>query len=174
MSEPKKFTAGTLQEWTREDEYAFGLWTFKYVLIGPANKEIPCTADAGLLSVILSSVDCADWQAGKYAWMLMREQSAERVLVDRGYVYIEENPLDIDGPVDQLSHAEKVLAAIEKRMESRVLSDHENYSIDGRALTRIPIMDLNKLRKQYAWKVHEEKAGRGEVKRFTGKKVRLK
>lgn len=174
MSEPKKFIAGTLQEWTREDSYAYGLWSFKYVLIGSASKTINCTVDAGLVSVILPSADSSDWPAGKYAWTLVRERDGETVHVDRGYFYIDANPIGIEDPIDVRTHAERVLEAIEKRMESRVLSDHENYTVDGRSLARIPMMDLNKLRKEYAWKVRMEKESRGEVVRFTGKKLRLK
>jgi hypothetical protein len=174
MSEPKKFIAGTLQEWTRDHEYAYGLWSFSYVFVGPKNNTIICTADAGLVSVILPSVDTAAWPAGKYGWFLIREKDAEKVHVDKGFMYVEANPFETAEGADQLSHAECVLASIEKRIESRVLSDHENYSIDGRALTRISIMDLRKLQKDYKWLVHQEKVKRGEVKPFTGKKVRLK
>ena len=174
MSEPLKFFAGTLQEWTREDEYAYGLWSFKYVLIGVASKTINCTVDAGLVSVILPSVDSIDWPAGKYAWSLVREKDGEVVHVDRGYFYILANPTTVADPIDVRTHAERVLEAIEKRIESRVLSDHENYTVDGRSLSRIPMMDLVNLRKRYSLLVRKEKENRGEVKRFTGKKLRLK
>ncbi|WP_396586455.1 hypothetical protein [Bermanella sp. R86510] len=174
MSEPIKFFAGTVQEWTREDEYAYGLWSFKYVLIGPSSQEINCASDAGLVSVILPSADTVSWEAGKYAWTLIREKDGEMVHVDRGYFYILANPSTVANPVDVRTHAERVLEAIEKRIESRVLSDHENYTIDGRSLNRIPMMDLAKLRQQYALKVRKEKENRGEVKRFTGRKLRLK
>lgn len=174
MSEPLKFFAGTLQEWTREDEYAYGLWSFKYVLIGAASKTIDCASDAGLISVILPSSDTANWPAGKYAWSLVREKDGEIVHIDRGYFYVLANNNTISDPVDVRTHAERVLEAIEKRIESRVLSDYENYTIDGRSLNRIPMMDLVTLRKKYSLLVRKEKESRGEVKRFTGKKLRLK
>ncbi len=174
MAEPSKFIAGTLQEWTRDDEYAYGLWSFKYVLIGPKNHTITCTGEAGMVSAILPSVDSATWPAGKYGWFLIREKDSESEHVAKGFFYIEANPLNVAEGTDQLSHAERVLASIEKRIENRILSDHENYSIDGRALTRISIMDLQKLKKEYSWKVHNEKASRGEIKPFTGNVVRLK
>lgn len=174
MAEPLKFIAGTLQEWTRENEYAYGVWSFKYVLIGPKNYTLVCTGEDGLVSASLASADTANWPAGKYGWYLLRENGGESLHIDKGFFYIEASPFDMAEGTDQLSHSERVLAAIEKRIESRVLSDHENYSIDGRALTRIPIMDLYNLKKQYAWKVRSEKIKRKEIKPFTGRKIRLK
>lgn len=174
MSEPKSFIAGTLQEWVREDEYAYGLWSYRYALIGPASKSIECTVDAGLVSVILASADTADWEEGRYAWTLLREKDNEAVHVAQGFFTIKANPLGVEGVADVRTHAEKMLAAIEARLEGRILSDHESYAVDGRSLSRIPIVELNKLRREYSWKVRQEKVRRGEVKRFTGPKVRLR
>ena len=172
--EPKQFYAGSLQEWVRDDDYAYGLWTFKYLLVGPESYTVNCISDAGLVSVILSSTDTANWKAGRYAWFLVREKDGETVHIDKGFVTILENVSNVSAPVDQLTHAEKVLAAIRKRIEERAISDHENYSIDGRSLARIPFSELVGLEKRYAWRVKRERAGRGETSIMKRRTVRLK
>lgn len=63
---------------------------------------------------------------------------------------------------EQLTHAERMLAAIEQRLEGRISSDHQRYSIDGRSLDRIPIMELEQLRTQYRREVQQIHIKRGD------------
>ena len=43
-----------------------------------------------------------------------------------------------------MTHNEKMLAAIQARLEKRVVADHESYSIDGKSLNRIPFEQMVK------------------------------
>ena len=56
-----------------------------------------------------------------------------------------------------LSHAEKVLAAIEAALERCASTDQMNYSIEGLSLARTPIADLLTLRDRYKAEVVREK-----------------
>lgn len=174
MAEPYKITAGTLVEWNRPDEYAHGLWTFTYHLIGPSKQQISTSADAGIVEVTLRTADTTAWPVGRYQWFLMRENGGDQVKVDEGFFTVAENPLGAAATVDTSTHAERMLAAIEARLEGRAKTDYENYSIDGRAISRIPVVELDRLRIRYANKVRKEKIARGEVKPFRGNVVRLR
>ena len=174
MSEPSKFTAGTLVEWSRADDFAHGLWSFTYHLIGPNKLQIDTTADGGFITVALNTAQTQDWAAGRYNWFLIREVNGDRVKVDEGTLVVEASPFNAEDVTDTTTHAERVLAAIEKRIENRVVSDLENYTIDGRTINKIPIAELQTLRRRYMNEVRNEKIARGEIKPFKGNKVRLR
>ncbi|MCH2039912.1 MAG: hypothetical protein MK185_04720 [Saccharospirillaceae bacterium] len=55
-----------------------------------------------------------------------------------------------------MTHNEKMLAAIQARLEKRVVADHESYSIDGKSLNRIPFEQLVKYEQVYAVRVARE------------------
>ena len=57
------------------------------------------------------------------------------------------------------THAEKTLSVIEAALAGRLTSDIAEYSIAGRAVKKIPIDQLSKLRGQYAAMVHCERTG---------------
>lgn len=154
--EPINIVSGTSTSWNRADSWAHGLWQYEYIFTGPQQFRLPTTADAGLVEVSIAVTDSANWSAGKYQWTLQRKKDLEVVLVDTGFTTVLENPLD-QVTVDHRTHAEKMLALIETRLEGRIVSDHESYSHNGRSLNRIPLEQLNKLAIQYRNKVAQEK-----------------
>lgn len=61
------------------------------------------------------------------------------------------------------THAEKLLALVESEIEARLTgtgSAHEGYTIEGRAITKIPLTELTRLRAKYASAVRQERSGR--------------
>lgn len=58
---------------------------------------------------------------------------------------------------DQRTHAEIALANIESALAGRYTADVQAYQIHGRALTKIPVLELKKLRTQYRWEVWRER-----------------
>lgn len=56
---------------------------------------------------------------------------------------------------EQPSFQERMLAAIEARLEGRISSDHQRYTVDGRSLDRIPILELQALRDKYRREVYQ-------------------
>ncbi len=153
--EPTAFTAGTSVSWDRADEYAYSLWSFEYLFTGPEQNTVVAESDAGTVSVSLSAAD-SNWPAGKYQWTLFRTKDTERVLVGTGFTVVYTNPADQSGVVDHRSHAEKMLEAIEAKLEGRISSDHESYTIDGRSLNRIPVEQLVQYRTKYRNEVARE------------------
>lgn len=54
------------------------------------------------------------------------------------------------------SHAVKMLALIEARLEGRVLKEHSEYSIAGRSMKLMSLEELRKARKDYRIEVAAE------------------
>lgn len=162
--EPTQLSAGATAEWSRNDAYAYGVWAFKYVLTGPQQIVIDATAVGGEVSVLVDAVTTAGWLAGKYQWTLTREADGQTHVVAVGYVSVIASAIAQTGAVDHSSHAERMLSAIEARLENRAVSDYEQYSVSGRSLARIPFAELVRLRDRYRDEVARQK------RRETGKK----
>lgn len=67
------------------------------------------------------------------------------------------------------SHAVKMLALIEARLEGRALKEHSEYSIKGRSLKLMSMEELISARSKYLVEVHREEAakeGRSRTKIF--------
>lgn len=74
--------------------------------------------------------------------------------------------VDNETTEDETTHAERMLALIEQRLEGRITSDHESYTIEGRSLTRIPFAELREYRKYYRKEVYNIQQARGLKPRF--------
>jgi hypothetical protein len=165
MSEPVKFFSGDALSWSRTLDSVVD--TASYRLVGAeSHYTIAATVDGLTLSASADSTTTAGYTPGSYKWFLLATVGTDRLTLDEGYLVIEDNPANLTD-LNTQTHAEKVLAAIESRIEGRILSDHENYSIDGRSLTRIPIDQLIQIRRQYQWIVHDLHVKRGQKKTLT-------
>jgi len=162
--EPTVITAGTSASWTRADDYAYGLWDFSYILTGPERIAIATESDSGTVTASVTALDTAEWTAGKYQWILVRESGTDSILVGTGYLTVNASPFIENTVIDHRSHAEKMLIAIEARLENRAASDYEQYSIEGRSLARIPFAELNK------WRIHYRNEVARLQRRESGKK----
>ncbi|GGA80738.1 hypothetical protein GCM10011369_23360 [Neiella marina] len=163
MSEPLKIVAGTTISWSRPHTGEAAA-SYEYILLSEDNKiTISAGYVDGELLVSVSAATSADYAAGVYNWHLLETIGQDVNLLSEGRIEIKANPAQ-QSTSQALSHNEKMLSAIRKRLEGRILTDHENYSIEGRSLSRIPFDTLKKLETDYAWKVHHERVARGERK----------
>lgn len=106
----------------------------------------------------------AAWTPGVWCWAAVVRNIAtgERATFDQGEVQVLPDPAT--STADQRSQARRILEAIEATIEGRVVKDVDNYSIEGRSLTRIPMEELIKLRTRYRSIVRkEESPGSGGV-----------
>ncbi len=154
--EPYTIVSGTSLSWCRDDEYAHGLWMYQYIFTGPQQITLSAAADAGVVNIEVASATTTDWLTGKYQWTLQRKKDMEAVVVATGFTTVLENPVD-QTTVDHRTHAEKMLALIESRLEGRIVSDHESYTVNGKSLNRIPIEQLDSLARKYRNLVAKEK-----------------
>jgi hypothetical protein len=168
MSELTSFTAGDTVTWTREVEQTDH--AYQYILLGAQGKQvIDASLSGNEITVTLTSVQTSAFASGEYHWFLFSTYNSERYPVAEGYITVVYDPTKLV-KMETSSFASRMLIAIEKRLEGRILTDHENYSIDGRSLSRIPFQQLEQLRTKYTWLVRKEKVKKRQLK----KHVRIK
>lgn len=161
MSEPTRLTAGMAVAWSRASSLADGVRTFTYRLVSSTGKiDIATVSADGQIAVDVTSAESSNWDAGQYKWFLLVDDAGEASILAQGFIEIAANPLTLT-TLNSSTHNERMLAAIEAKLEGRISTDHERYSIDGRSLDRIPIEQLSKLQKEYKWKVHHERIAKG-------------
>ncbi|MCL1124230.1 hypothetical protein [Shewanella surugensis] len=165
MNELKKISAGTSLNWTFEHDLADGTWQFEYILRGQSAIAIAASAENGQVTFIATASTTATWIAGHYDWRLYASKGDEKHVIESGQLEIEPDFTQVQAEYDPRSHAKRMLDAINTVLEGRILSDHERYSIDGRSLDRIPIMELHKLRRSYILKFSRENGSGFRIKR---------
>lgn len=82
--------------------------------------------------------------------------TGERVVIHDERITVTPNVAAVV-PSELLTGNQRILAAIDARLEGRVTGDQESVMINGTSLTRIPIEKLSTLRGVYAAKVWQEK-----------------
>jgi hypothetical protein len=167
-TEPLKIISGDRAAWKRTDlgtDYAPASYSLKYSarLEGSGATSIDITASESGSDYIIEvgqSVSTA-YTAGTYHWQayIIRTSDSERLTVDSGTWEIISNRDAATS--DPRNHIKIVLDNIEAVLEGRSSKDQENYSIQGRSLSRTPIPDLMVLRDRYkAMYVQEKRAER--------------
>lgn len=165
---PARLVAGDTWAWTRCDIgeahdptlYTLG-FTFTPVAGG---SPVPIAAPAvdGVFSVEVAAIVTATFTPGTWAWTatLTRISDGARAKFDDGTVVVLPDPAT--STADTRSHARKVLDSIEALIEGRAAKDVEEYTIEGRSLTKMPLDDLMRLRATYRRMVAAE-AGRSPI-----------
>lgn len=153
-TEPTVFTAGDTVKWTKAfaDYPPSESWTLTYYFRGVSALDKAATGaptDA-VYSVTLAAADTAILKAGRYSWVAIVTKAGERYVAGRGVLTVLADVATADAG-DLQTHAEKMLALIEQELYNRVSNQRsiETYQIDGRAISKIPIGDLKRLRGQY-------------------------
>ena len=167
-TEPAQFTAGDRITWKRTDlgtDYAPASYSLKYSArlenSGATEIEITASESGSDYIVEVGQSTSASFKAGVYHWQayITRTSDSERVTVDSGTWEVLANR-DVNAS-DPRNHVKRVLDSIEAVIEGRATRDQENYSIQGRSLSRTPIPDLLILRDRYkAEYVREQRAER--------------
>jgi hypothetical protein len=170
---PARLIAGDLWTWRADGlvaAYPDPVYSLSYSLAprsGGAPVMVPATADAGgwLISVVPATTSAVS--AGTYSWSLFatRLSDAARLAICTGTVEVAPDPT----ATATASNARKQLAAIDAVLEGRITKDVESYSIEGRALTRIPFMELRIMRARLVAEVAAEDraaAGKGTGPRY--------
>jgi len=175
MREPAWFNSGDTLQFTKQlaDFPASDGWTLTYYLASsgaPITFDAVTDADGVSYDVTVTAATTATFTPGVYKWTAVVRKgaggAAQRFTVDQGDLRICSNPAGTGA----LSHARKVLAAIEAVIENRATKDQEEYSIGGRMLKRSPLGELVKFRRQYAAEVRREERA-DQVARGQGQKT---
>jgi hypothetical protein len=167
-TEPLKIIAGDRAAWKRTDlgtDYAPASYSLKYSArlegSGATSFDITASESGSDYIIEVGQSVSTTYTAGTYHWQayIIRTSDSERLTVDSGTWEIISNRDAATS--DPRNHIKIVLDNIEAVLEGRSSKDQENYSIQGRSLSRTPIPDLMVLRDRYkAMYVQEKRAER--------------
>lgn len=136
-------------------------WTLKYRLIprvtGTAITLTSAPSD-GVHRVQVGPSTTANWTAGHYSWVSWVEKTGARYTVGEGQVTLKPDPAAVNSPLDNRSHARKVLEAINAVIEKRATIDQQEFTIGDKSLKRMTVTELIKFRQVYANEVAAEDA----------------
>lgn len=166
-SEPRSAIAGTSWQWDRRFPLfpASDGWSLRYLFRGAGELDLgpaEITAAGDGWQVRVAPELTTGLASGRYGWMAVVEKGGERHVAASGSAHVTAFPSGADG----LTHAERMLAAIEALLEGRATSDQESVQINGRAITRIPFGDLVKWRNHYRAQVEMADGGGSPMRSF--------
>jgi len=160
-SEPDILYAGDTWAWTKtlSNYPPSDGWTLGYAIRGQsvlANNKVAVTVVGPTYSVKVLPADTTPLLAGAYQWQSFVDGSGahagEHYTVQAG-VFTVLPSMSAIADSSAVTHAERTLALIEAKIEGRITSDHESYSIAGRSIMKIPTKELIRLRAIYQSKV---------------------
>jgi len=165
-TEPTQVRAGDSWAWRREDlgAYPATAWSLAYWFKNAAGGfQVAAAADGDAFAVALGSDDTQDLAAGSYSWQARVTKIAdpsEKHTVASGTLQLLASLFvgAAADPLDNRSHARKMLDAIEAKLENRVPADRESYAIYNREIKHTPIAELVVMRDKYASMVRSEES----------------
>lgn len=125
------------------DYLATSGYVVTFVLRGPSTLSTTAQANGDDYTVTLPSAKTANLPAGTYQYAVTATKAGERKTVDNGFITVTADLVNTNSKILDL---EKRVRIIDARLDNRITSDMESYSIAGRSVTRIPIDELLKLR----------------------------
>lgn len=174
-NEPLELRAGTTWVWTRSlSDYPASTWTLKYWFkkrgSSGANFSIQATADGDTHSVSVSATTTAAYTAGTYDWVAQVSSGGEVYDVDRGSLVLQPR-YDQAANLDDRTHAQKMLDAIEALLENRSTLDQQEYTINNRSLKRLTVEELMKWRDYYRAQVFAAKSNERRRNGYGGGRI---
>lgn len=161
LIEPTEAIAGDTWQWQKSlaDYPISDGWVLSYGINGPkAVGWTPgwATNDGTTWTVVIPKASTSPLTPGSYEVTAILTGSVAGTGASNGMresfrlpqlVVLPDPAAQADGT--RVSHAAKVLPLIEAAIEGRVPADMQHYMIHGREITKIPILDLRRLRRVY-------------------------
>ena len=154
---PLRLRNGEQAEWTKSlSDFPASTWNAAYELVSSGGTlSVAGVADGDDFDFEITTTESAAMGIGRYDFRLVVDDGAGVVrVICEGEIEILE-AADI-APADTRSHARIMLENIRAVLEGRITKDHESFTIAGRAITRIPILELEQLEQGYAGRVEKE------------------
>lgn len=163
-TEPDVLIAGDTWQWDKHvaDYSAADGWQLSYVFQG--TERLPLAWSAEVVAhpngvdfrVTVPADTTKGLTPGTLLWQAYVTKAAERHTVDSGSITLKAN-FATAAAGSQRTHAEKTLAVLKAAIEGRLTADIESYQIHGRAVNKIPMEQLVKLRGRYEAMVYRER-----------------
>jgi len=158
--EPLEITAGDRVTWELYlPEYlpADG-WTLKYAFRGPSVIDLASTPDGQSHLIDVPGNTSKDFAPGSYSWArYVQNADGTRETITTGRTVIKPDLVAAGANYDGSSHAERVLAAIERVIEGRAAKGDQELQFDGKRLTKMTVAELLNLRQHYRNEFRKEK-----------------
>jgi hypothetical protein len=163
-AEPEQAIAGDTLQWDKQvaDYSAADGWQLSYTFQGTEKidlawgTEVVAHPNGRDFRVTVLPAKTAAATPGTFKWQAYVTKGSERHTVDAGVLVLLANFATATAG-SQRTHAEKTLSVIKAAIEGRITSDIENYQIHGRAVSKIPVEQLVKLRGIYEAMVYRER-----------------
>lgn len=154
---PASLIAGDSWRWdiTLADYLPADGWTLKYSIRGPSVLPVQAATPSGdTYQVRIAPADTGKLSAGQYRWTSWVENAGgDRFTVASGMLVVVPNPATV-GTVE--SHAAKMVRFIEAALEGRIPEDMQAFTIGGRSVQQIPILELRQLLGHYRTELRRE------------------
>lgn len=141
-------------------------WAMVYTLKGPATITLTATLANDLYQVLAAAATTAAWTPGLYVAYATLSKDGESYTLPQGQMEIKA-ALNAAGAVDPRSTVKKTLDALEAMILGKAGQDAQDYTINGRSLSRYTPAELMKWRDHYAELYRQEQrreaANRGEI-----------
>lgn len=160
---PRAVTAGTTISFQRADSRypASAGWSYSLACRIPGFAGVTAEADGDAFAVSITASTSASWVPGTYAYSERVTKGDEVHEIGSGSFTVRPNLALAKEGDDGRTHNERVLAMLEALIEGRATDGIENYSIAGRAVSKLPFAELVKQRERYqALVVLERRGGR--------------
>jgi hypothetical protein len=155
---PEEFAAGTTLTFLRSlPDFSPSDWEMTVYLAGPKTASVTATDESGSFRVTFPAATTSGLAAGTYTWVerLTHQTTGEICDAESGIVVVAPNVgTAADG--DLQTFAQKTLPIVEAAIEGRLPRGVENYQVYGRAVGKIPIADLMRIRIQLQAEVARE------------------
>lgn len=144
------------------------------ILIGPGKISKSLEAVGNYLFLEAAADETKDWVPGVYRYQVIAKLGYDRHIIGYGPLVISADFTQLPAGYDFRSHAEKMLSAINEVLQGRIPKDMQSYEIDGRQLTRIPILELESLRRKYQAQVNRERRKAAGKSTFQPRTVKVR
>ena len=158
---PVRLVAGDFWTWRADgmaEAYPSDAYSLAYSFApkaGGTSISTPATADADGWLVTVAGATTTSLAAGPYAWALIATRLSDSATATVVCGVVQIAAAATTGG-DTRTTARRHLDAINAVLDGRITKDVESYSIEGRALTRVPLEILTTLRAKYMSEVQAE------------------
>lgn len=122
-------------------------WTYTFMLRGATILNKTGTYVSGSVQFTIAATDTL--VAGDNNYQVQASKSGEVIILELGTIRTLPDFSSQTVVQDQRSHVKKCLDLIEAKMEGRLTSGEESFSIDGVSISMVPVAELSRLHGKY-------------------------
>ena len=164
---PRRITIGDTITWdeTLSDFPASASWVLTYSFTGPDaffGSSHTAVGDDHQITI-----DTTSLEVGRYNYTKKVTDTSETFTLESGFIFVEPDLSADTAGVDRRSYAEIALQNIEAMLLGKATKDQTSYSLNGRALSRYSVAELQEWRASLRVEVRDQRAS---VRRRSGGK----